>query len=103
MKAVTFKIYKPEKKDIQTSKTTCCNKSGNFCTIVTGCPDVSDTPYIGAVVLYRVLHSLEGVDVHALAGVKFVALPGIEVNANETDLNFNFCNYYMLIVFELCY
>lgn len=38
----------------QTSNTTCCNKSGNFCTIVTGCPDVSDTPYMGAVVLYRV-------------------------------------------------
>jgi hypothetical protein len=35
----------------QTSKTTCCRRSGNFCTIVTGCPDVRDTPYMGAVVL----------------------------------------------------
>lgn len=43
----------------QTSNTTCCNKSGNFCTIVTGCPDVNDTPYMGAVVLYRVRHNRE--------------------------------------------
>ena len=35
----------------QTSNTTCCRRSGNFCTMVTGCPDVRDTPYMGAVVL----------------------------------------------------
>ena len=33
------------------SKTTCCNKSGKICTIVTGSPEVKLTPYIGAVVL----------------------------------------------------
>lgn len=49
----------------QTSKTTCCNRSGNFCTIVTGCPDVRDTPYMGAVVLYRVLHRRAGVLLHS--------------------------------------
>lgn len=46
----------------QTSKTTCCNKSGNFCTMVTGCPDVRDTPYIGAVVLYLVLQRRPGAE-----------------------------------------
>lgn len=44
----------------QTSKTTCCRRSGNFCTIVTGCPLVRLMPYIGAVVLYLVLQSLAG-------------------------------------------
>lgn len=44
----------------QTSKTTCCKRSGNFCTIVTGCPLVRLMPYIGAVVLYLVLQSLAG-------------------------------------------
>lgn len=34
-----------------TSKTTCCSRSGNFCTMVTGWPEVKLTPYIGAVVL----------------------------------------------------
>lgn len=47
-----------------TSNTTCCNKSGNFCTIVTGWPDVKLTPYIGAVVLYRVLQRRAGVALH---------------------------------------
>jgi len=32
--------------------------------MVTGCPDVRDTPYMGAVVLYLVLHSLPGMLVH---------------------------------------
>ena len=31
---------------------TCWRRSGNFCTMVTGWPEVRDTPYIGAVVLY---------------------------------------------------
>ena len=31
---------------------TCWSKSGNFWTMVTGCPEVRLTPYIGAVVLY---------------------------------------------------
>lgn len=44
----------------QTSKTTCCRRSGNFCTIVTGCPLVRLMPYIGAVVLYLVLQSRAG-------------------------------------------
>lgn len=44
----------------QTSNTTCCKRSGNFCTIVTGWPLVKLTPYIGAVVLYLVLHNLAG-------------------------------------------
>lgn len=63
----------------QTSNTTCWRRSGNFCTIVTGCPDVRDTPYIGAVVLYRVRHSLEPPHVFVLPGVRpgmFVALAG---------------------------
>lgn len=36
--------------------------------MVTGWPEVSETPYIGAVVLYRVLQSLDGVPVHVEAG-----------------------------------
>lgn len=53
-----------------TSNTTCCNKSGNFCTIVTGCPDVRLTPYIGAVVLYLVLQRRPGVVLHFSDGFK---------------------------------
>jgi len=34
-----------------TSKTTCWRRSGNFWTMVTGCPEVKLTPYMGAVVL----------------------------------------------------
>ena len=52
-----------------TSNTTCCNKSGNFCTIVTGWPDVKLTPYIGAVVLYRVLQRRAGVALHFSDGL----------------------------------
>lgn len=51
-----------------TSKTTCCKRSGNFCTIVTGWPDVKLTPYIGAVVLYRVLQRRAGVALHFSIG-----------------------------------
>lgn len=51
-----------------TSNTTCCNKSGNFWTIVTGWPDVRLTPYIGAVVLYRVLQRRAGVALHFSVG-----------------------------------
>ena len=40
---------------------TCCNKSGNIWTTVTGFPDVKLTPYIGAVVLKVDLQSLDGV------------------------------------------
>lgn len=40
---------------------TCCRRSGNFWTIVTGLPEVKETPYIGAVVLNFVLQSLCGV------------------------------------------
>lgn len=47
-----------------TSNITCCNKSGNFCTIVTGCPEVNEMPYIGAVVLYLVLQRRAGVFLH---------------------------------------
>lgn len=68
---------------IYTSKTTCCKRSGNFCTIVTGCPEVKDTPYIGAVVLYRVLHSRDGVLAHSDAGDVFTALPKMQTNVNE--------------------
>lgn len=56
------------------SKTTCCSKSGNFCTMVTGWPDVRETPYMGAVVLYLVLQSLDGVPVQDVAGVVAAAL-----------------------------
>lgn len=52
-----------------TSNTTCCNKSGNFCTIVTGWPDVKLTPYIGAVVLYLVLQRRAGVALHFSDGL----------------------------------
>ena len=41
---------------------TCCNRSGNIWTTVTGLPDVKLTPYMGAVVLNVDLHSLDGVD-----------------------------------------
>ena len=41
---------------------TCCNRSGNIWTTVTGLPDVRLTPYMGAVVLKVDLQSLEGVD-----------------------------------------
>ena len=40
---------------------TCCSRSGNICTTVTGFPEVKLTPYIGAVVLNVDLQSLEGV------------------------------------------
>lgn len=63
-----------------TSKTTCCSRSGNFCTIVTGWPEVRETPYMGAVVLYLVLHSLDGVPVHVVAGVVAAALAAEKTN-----------------------
>lgn len=53
-----------------TSNTTCCNRSGNFCTIVTGWPDVKLTPYIGAVVLYLVLQRRAGVALHFSVGFR---------------------------------
>lgn len=61
-----------------TSNTTCCNKSGNFCTIVTGWPDVKLTPYIGAVVLYRVLQRRDGVALHLSDGFNERASKEIE-------------------------
>ena len=51
----------------QTSKTTCCSRSGNFWTMVTGWPLVRLTPYIGAVVLYLVLQSRDGEPHESLA------------------------------------
>jgi hypothetical protein len=33
--------------------------------MVTGCPEVRDTPYMGAVVLYLDLHNLPGILLHA--------------------------------------
>jgi len=50
---------------------TCCRRSGNFWTMVTGWPEVNDTPYIGAVVLYFVLHS-------RLPGAEHEGDPGLE-------------------------
>ena len=41
---------------------TCCKRSGNFWTMVTGCPLVRLTPYIGAVVLYVDLHRVNTSD-----------------------------------------
>lgn len=63
----------------QTSKTTCWRRSGNFWTIVTGWPEVNDTPYMGAVVLYRVLHIRDGApDPLHMSSDWDAALPGIE-------------------------
>lgn len=49
--------------------------------MVTGCPEVKDTPYMGAVVLYRVLHNLDGVVPHSEAGDVFIARPKTKTNS----------------------
>jgi hypothetical protein len=50
--------------------------------MVTGCPDVRLTPYMGAVVLYVVLHSLEGVWLSGLHSSGFCGLGFLSAAAN---------------------
>ena len=65
---------------------TCCRRSGNFCTMVTGFLVVRLTPYMGAVVLKVVLHRREGVP--PMGGVQvFLSSPESIIGFSEVELS----------------
>lgn len=64
---------------------TCCKRSGNFCTIVTGFLVVRLTPYMGAVVLNVVLHRREGVP--PVGGVQVLASALLEGESSSAGFS----------------
>lgn len=69
--------------------------------MVTGWPDVKETPYMGAVVLYLVRHNLDGVEEQAVIGAslrdrpmqKYVLSTKYTKLLRKIFTNLTFCRY----------